>query len=227
MLNVQNVRFVRLTLALTGFAVTVACPLRAQNSSGSAQAQNPPAPAVKPIPLNTTCTRLKVAQMMYEAFKTQLDKSPAARLPHDTPFADVKQNSPAFRAVVVLNEQHVATGSMEGDLAYFHPNEVPSRFDLALALNRLLTALKPTNTESLLAEPLDMPKDIPMSAEAYQSVEKLLKLSILKPFPDGYFRGNRPTTETEVADALLSMKNFVKSKGADKPKLDAKTRNNR
>ena len=215
MLKALNVRSARLCFGLAALAVSLACPLRAQK---------PPAPAIKPIPLNTTCTRLKVAQMMYEAFKIRLDPSPVARLAHDTPFADVKRTDPAFRALVVLNNQHVATGSVENDLVYFHPNEVPSRFNLASALDRLLTALKPTNTESLLAESLDMPRDIPMSAEAYQSVEKLLKLGILKPFPDGYFRGNRPTTETEVAEALSAMTNFVKIKGADKPKTNAKTR---
>ena len=213
MLNAIHSRTARLSFTLMGLAVSLSCPL---------WAQNPPALAVKPIPLNTTCTRLKVAKMMYEAFKTRLDKSPDARLPHDTPFADVKRTDPAFRAVVVLNKQQIATGTLEDNVAYFHPNEVPSRFDLAMALDRLLTALKPMNVESLLAEPLDMPRDIPMSAEAYQSVEKLLKLSILKPFPDSYFRGKRPTTETEVAEALVAMKQYVKIKNAEKPNANEK-----
>ena len=53
-------------------------------------------------------------------------------------------------------------------------------------------------------------------------MEKILKLSILKPFPDGYFRGKRPTTETEVAEALAAMKQYVKIKNADKPNQNDK-----
>ena len=161
--------------------------------------------------------------MTYDAFQTTVFKADS-KPGHDTPFVDVRTTDPNFKAIVALARHNIATGTMEGDQLVFHPKEAPSRFDLAQAMEKLIGELKPAGLDKLLSQEYAMPQDIPQSAPAYSAVEKMLKLHVLLPFTDGYFRGKRPTTDAEVAVALARVKELAGSKPA--PVKDAATSGN-
>lgn len=157
-------------------------------------------------------TRAQVAQKIYTAFKKTLDKA-AAPLQHGSPYQDVTTTYPNFHAILVLNKLNIATMSADEK---FQPQESVSRYELSLAMDRLVTVLKSGNLDPLLNAKLQMPMDMPTTAEAYPSVEKMLKLGVVLVFTDGYFRGKRPTTDAEVADALTAVEDLVKADGASK-----------
>jgi hypothetical protein len=157
-------------------------------------------------------TRGRVAQMIYDAFSSQLDKTVRA-LPRQSPYRDVTAKDPNYRAIIILTRHNVATGDVHGD---FHPTDSVSRYELAQALERLIGALKPKGIDALLAAHLDMPKDISQDNEAYGAVERMIKLGVVVPFTDSYFRGKRPTTDAEVADALIRIKELSASVGRAK-----------
>ena len=152
-------------------------------------------------------TRGGVAQMIYDAFRLRLDK-PVRALPSKSPYRDVTVKDPNYRAIIILTKHNVATGDEQGD---FHPADSVSRYELAQALERLIGALKPKGIDALLAAQLEMPKDISLDNEAYGAVERMIKLGVVVPFTDTYFRGKRPTTDAEVADALIRIKELSAS----------------
>ena len=191
---------------------TVAATLPGQDgASASVRAQT-----VKGTPI----VRGKVARMIYDAFSAQLDKLHRP-ISNRSPFRDVKASDSDYRAIVLLTRRNIATGDEEGN---FHPNDSVSRYELAQALDRLVAELKPRGLDPLLAQPLNVPKDIPLDYEALGVIERMIKLGVVVPFTDGYFRGKRPTTDAEVADALTRIKELMKAGDSGKAGSSTPTR---
>lgn len=159
---------------------------------------------------NRPISRALMAQKVYTAFKKVLDKA-AVPLPRTSPYQDISTNDPDFHAILVLNKLNIAYGSTDQK---FHPMESLSRYELAKVMDRLVTVLKPNGLDSLLNAESTIPSDIPQrydDSPSQRSAVKMLKLGVMQVFMDGFFRGKRPATDTEVADALTTVSDLVKA----------------
>src|SRR5205085_1980205 len=119
---------------------------------------------------------------------------------------DVTSKDSNYRAIATLTRLSVATGDEQGE---FHPGGSVSRYELSQALDRLIAEMKPAGIESVLAAHLDMPKDMSADEPAYGAVGRMIRLIVVVPCTDGYFRGKRPTTDAEVADAIARIKELT------------------
>jgi S-layer homology domain len=172
-------------------------------------------PGMQPVKGNII-PRRKVARVVYDAFKSQLDRH-VGPMPRTSPYSDVPVTDPDFRAIVVLSRHKIVAGDATGA---FHPQDNVSRYELSMAMDRLVAELKPGGLQSAAVA---MPKDIPSDVEAYSAVERMLSLGVVLPFTDGYFRGKRPTTDWEVANALIRVKALLKPERAPGRKANEQT----
>jgi hypothetical protein len=126
------------------------------------------------------------------------------------PFADVPAGHPAFEAVYELAKQGFVNGYADGK---YHGNQAMTRYELALALQRMLqrASARDFMPTTLPHKPPPGPSltDVAKDHWAADAVQQAHEWGFLMGHPDGTFNGDQPVARAEFAVVLERLHAWV------------------
>ena len=144
--------------------------------------------------------RAQVAQICYNAYKTQLTNSNGETL------ADVPSNVWYYAAINWMTANDLVSGTVVDGSAYYYPTEAADRGHVALALYRLADSMGVTLPKTM---PEDNFPDIAGLQPEYQTaISALQQAGVISGFPDGFYRPNEPLTRGQAAKLMDTYSNI-------------------